>query len=166
MSKLYRKKHYRELSLDSPDKESCALKCLHEFPPKDMKPACVAHQCLAISKDAPEIDPNRPVVWIGRGGEIGQCQDPAMLDQGQTISDALQPPILKKIYNLPPVAPGPKFSAWIGEQETSRRNQDPGRFECKACDTCKTTYREFALVFLDDLPRFEAGPEPWRRVDQ
>jgi hypothetical protein len=162
MSRRYSKKHYQELYLGGPDQQTCFLKCMAPPPPADERLACVYSRCMGVGKDAPAIDPKRPVVWVGRSIEIGQCQDPA-----QVASPLLSagPPVLKRAFTEP-VPAGPKFSAGIGAAEKKARDADPNRFTCKACDVCKTLAREYVLVYFDDLPQLESGPEGWKRVDE
>jgi len=165
MSKLYSRKHYQELLMSSPEEEGCEAKCEAQSPSADLKVACVYRRCLEVNKDAPAIEPDRPVVWVGRSIVIGQCQDPAMYDQGPSL--ASMPTILRHTHQLPSsVTPGPKFSEWLSAGEKQRHDQDPNLFQCQACDICKTFSREYALIFYDDLARYESGPEGWKRVDQ
>jgi hypothetical protein len=163
MSKRYSRKHLAELWLDSADRESCSLKCMHEFPPADQKVACVYYRCQAVPKDAPAIDPKRPTVWVGRSRVIGQCQDPASSDSPILLANLPAP--LMKTYKGP-IPLGPKFSAWIGAQEKWQRDSDPNKFTCKACDVCNTFAREYLLIYLDDLPKYESGPGGFKRVDE
>jgi hypothetical protein len=162
LSKRYSKKHYQELWMSRPEQESCELKCMHDSPPPDVKLECVYYRCQAMPKDAPAIDPKRPVVWVGRSFELGQCQDPA---QAASPLFNAGPQVLKRVFTEP-VPPGPKFNQWIGETENKARAADENRFTCKACDVCKTLAREYVLIYFDDLPKFESGPGGWKRVDE
>ena len=158
MGKAYRAKHWQEAHLHSATSDFCDLKCMHMPPAKDQKLACVNLQCLAVAKDTPEIDPARPVVWIGTVQALPQCEE-------QYIKDNFwgNPTIIKK-EREPGVAAGPKFSQWAADREKQMMDKNPNKFTCKACDICYHINHQYLLIYESDLANFQKSG--WQRVDE
>jgi hypothetical protein len=156
MSKVYRKGHWKDENLLNADAEHCVMECEHAPVPKDKKLACVAFQCRAIAKDFPEVNPQKPVVWIGRVVAAPQCIEKEYLAGLQSLA----PVILRA--DSPEVAPGPMFSAWAGSREKELMAGKEQKFSCKACDICYHLTRDYALVFAEDLPKFSSSE--WMEV--
>jgi len=148
MSKIYRQKHWKDENLLNQDAEHCVMECKHAPVPNDQKLACVAFQCRAIAKDFPEVNPSRPVVWVGRVVALPQCHE-----KEASANLFVTAPVIKRA-NSPEITPGPKFSAWAAQQEKELTAGKENKFTCKACDICYHLNSEYLLIFADERKQF------------
>jgi len=158
MSKIYRQKHWKDENLMSADAEHCIMECKHSPVPKDQKLACVAFQCRAIAKDFPEVNPARPVVWIGRVVALPQCHEK------EANENLLTTALFIKRSNSPEITIGPRFSEWASQKEKELTAGKENKFSCKACDICYHLNRDFLLVFADERKLF--SDKEWQEVAQ
>jgi hypothetical protein len=156
MSKVYRQKHWKDENLLNAESDHCVMECEHAPVPKDQKLACVAFQCRAVAKDFPEVNPSRPVVWVGRVVALPQC-----IEKEASANLFTTAPVIKR-SNSPEIALGEKFSAWAAQQEKGLTAGKENKFTCKACDICYHLNRDYLLVFADDLAQF--NKLGWREV--
>ena len=163
MSKLYSRKNFQELFMSRPDQQSCEAKCKHDPVPKGVKLECVAHMCMIVSDALPAIDPNRPVVWIGRPEVVGQCERELRPMSPLNYAGA---PIIIRETDSPGITTGPEFNKKSAAWQKQTYDRNPGSFMCEACHVCKDFKTRYLLIFFDDLDKFSKGPDSWWRADQ
>jgi hypothetical protein len=163
MSKLYSNKNFEELLMSRPEQQSCEAKCKHDPVPKGVKLECVAHMCMSVPEQLPAIDPEKPVVWIGRPEVAGQCERELRPMSPFNYAGA---PVIIRETDSPGITTGPEFNKNTAAWQKQTYDRDPGSFMCEACHVCKDFKTRYLLIFFDDLDKFTKGPDTWWRADQ